>query len=74
MKSIAPFDSATNFPAASVSLVTEPSSTGGIARSVGPPGFEPPTSTLICRAASLVATQLKKNAAQSACSALAAMP
>jgi hypothetical protein len=55
-------------------LVTEPSSTGGIARSVGPPGFEPPTSTLIWRAASFVATQSKKNAAQSACSALAAMP
>ena len=32
MKSIAPLSSATSCPAASVSLVTEPSSTGGIAR------------------------------------------
>ena len=59
MKSIAPFASATTFPAASVSLVTDPSAAAGTGRSVGPPGFEPPTSTLICRAVSFVATQLK---------------
>ena len=43
-------------------------------RSAGPPGFEPPTVTLILRAFALVATQLRKNAAQSACFAFAAIP
>ena len=40
----------------------------------GPPGLEPPTATLIFRAFGLVATQLRKNAAQSAFFALSAMP
>ena len=70
MKSIAPLSLATPAPAASVSLVTEPAAAGGTARSVGPPGFEPPTATSIWRAFSFVATQLKKNAAQSAFFAL----
>ena len=74
MKSIAPLSCATCAPAASVSFVTDPSAAGGTGRSVGPPGFEPPTVTSIWRAASLVATQLKKNAAQSAFAALAAIP
>ena len=55
-------------------MVTEPAATVGILASAGPPGFDPIPSTLICRAVSFVAAQLKKNAAQSACLALAAMP
>ena len=74
MKSIAPFAFATSPPAASVSLITDPGAAGGIARFVGPPGFDPPTETSICRALSFVATQLKKKAAQSACFAFVAMP
>ena len=54
--------------------MTEPSAPGGTGRSGGPPGFEPPTATSISRAVSLVATQLRKNAAQSAFFALAAIP
>src|SRR5512140_682031 len=74
MKSMAVPALLTTAPAASVSFVTEPAATAGIVASAGPPGFEPPTATSILRAASFVATQLKKNAAQSACLALAAMP
>src|SRR5512135_1207783 len=61
-------------PAASVSFVIEPAVTVGIAASAGPPGFDPPTLTSIWRAVGFEATQLKKNAAQSAFFALAAMP
>src|ERR1041384_763987 len=64
----------TTGPAASVSFVTEPAVTEGIVASAGPPGFEPPIATSIPRALSLVATQFKKKAAQSACLALAAIP
>src|SRR6476660_1663389 len=74
MKSIAPFALATSAPEERVSLVTDPAATAGIARSAGPPGFEPKPFTLISRALSFVATQLKKKAAQSACFALFAMP
>ncbi len=74
MKSIAVPASPTTAPAASVSFVTEPSAADGISRSPGPPGFEPPTSTRIWRAASFVATQSRKNAAQSAFGASAAIP
>ena len=74
MKSIAPLSFATTFPAASVCAVVEPGLTLGIGRFGGPPGFEPPTSTLILRGSRFVATQLRKNAAQSAFFALAAMP
>ena len=55
-------------------MVTEPAATVGTEASTGPPGFDPIPSTLICRAVSFVAAQLKKNAAQSACLALAAIP
>src|SRR5512136_1858123 len=61
-------------PAASVSFVTEPAATEGIVASAGPPGFDPPTATSIWRAAGFEATQLRKNAAQSAFFALAAIP
>src|SRR5258708_1566342 len=64
----------TTGPAASVSLMIEPSVTLGIVASAGPPGFDPPTVTSICRAVGFEATQFKKNAAQSAFFALAAMP
>src|SRR6185369_1341112 len=47
MKSIAPLSLATSAPVANVSLVTEPVAAGGTARSVGPPGFEPPMLTSI---------------------------
>src|ERR1044072_5269374 len=60
--------------AASVSFVTEPEATEGIVASAGPPGLEPPTATSISRALSLVAIQFRKNAAQSAFFALAAIP
>src|SRR4029450_5397571 len=74
MKSIAPLSLPTCAPAASVSFVTEPAAAGGTGRSGGPPGLEPPTATSISRAFSLGATQLKKNAAQSAFLAWAATP
>src|SRR5512139_2233412 len=61
-------------PAASVSMVTEPAATVGTEAPTGPPGFDPIPSTLICRAVWSVPAQLKKNAAQSACLALAATP
>src|SRR5512144_1677307 len=64
----------TTGPAASVSFVTEPAVTEGIVASAGPPGLEPPIATSISRALSFEATQLRKNAAQSACLALAAIP
>src|SRR6185369_8243086 len=64
----------TTGPAARVSLVTEPSVTAGIVESAGPPGLEPPMATSILRASSLLATQLRKKAAQSAFLALAAIP
>src|SRR5580765_3601899 len=74
MKSIAPFCEATTLPAASVCVVTEFGFVVGIGRFGGPPGFEPPTATLILRAFGFVATQFRKKAAQSACGALAAIP
>src|SRR5690348_5818834 len=74
MKSIAEPALPTTAPAASVSFVTDPSATVGILASAGPPGFDPPTLTSICRASGFEATQLKKNAAQSAFLALDAMP
>src|SRR4029453_476724 len=74
MKSIAPLSLPACAPAVSVSLVTEPAAAGGTGRSGGPPGFEPPTATSIFRAFSLVAPQVRKNAAQSAFLALAAIP
>src|SRR3954452_13117490 len=74
MKSIAPFALATTLPAASVWAVTDPFLGSGIGRPAGPPGFDPPTVTSILRAFALVAIQLKKNAAQSACFAFAAIP
>src|SRR3954471_14047931 len=74
MKSIAPFCLATTLPAASVRDVVEPGFTFGIGRLGGPPGFEPPTVTLIRRAFGLVAIQFKKNAAQPGCFAFAAIP
>ena len=74
MKSIAPFSVATTLPAASVCAVTVPGFGSGIGRFAGPPGFEPPTVTSILRAFAFVAIQLKKNAAQSACFAFAAIP
>src|SRR5512138_106521 len=74
MKSIEVPALPTTGPAASVSFVTDPAVTDGIAASAGPPGLEPPTVTSICRALSLVATQLRKNAAQSAFFAFAAIP
>src|SRR5512135_2822697 len=64
----------TTGPAVRVSFVTEPAVTEGIVESAGPPGLDPPIATSISRALSLVPTQLKKNAAQSAFFALAAMP
>ena len=73
MKSIAPLSFATSAPAANVSLVTAAAAFGRV-RSGGPPGFEPPTATSISRALSFVATQLKKNAAQSAFFAFAEIP
>src|ERR1035437_3134126 len=74
MKSIAPLALETWAPTASESLVTAPAAAGGIGRSAGPPGLEPPIATLIWRAVALVATQSRKKAAQSAFFALAAMP
>src|SRR3954452_19393670 len=74
MKSIAPFCAATTLPAARVCEINEPFFVTGTGRFGGPPGFEPPTLTFSLRAAGLVATQLKKNAAQFACFAFAAMP
>jgi len=74
MKSMAPFSAASTLPAVSVASVTEPGATAGMGRSGGPPGLDPPTSTLIRRALSLVATQLRKKAAQSAFGALLPMP
>src|SRR5512147_806965 len=74
MKSIAVPALPTTVPAASVSLVTDPAATVGIVASAGPPGFDPPIVTSIWRAGGFEATQLKKNAAQSAFLALAAMP
>src|SRR5437773_237661 len=64
----------TTGPAASVSFVTEPAVTEGIVASAGPPGLEPPMATSICRALSFEATQFRKNTAQSAFFALAAIP
>src|SRR5512135_2162075 len=74
MKSIEVPALPTTGPAASVSFVIEPAVTDGMVASAGPPGLEPPTVTSIWRALSLVATQLRKKAAQSAFLALAAMP
>src|SRR4051794_8472091 len=73
MKSIAPLSFVTSAPAFSVSLVIGAVACGTDA-SGGPPGFEPPTATSIWRALSLVATQFRKNAAQSAFFAFAAIP
>ena len=74
MKSIAVPALPITVPAASVSFVTEPAVTEGIVASAGPPGFDPPMVTSIWRAVGFEATQLKKNAAQSAFFAWAAMP
>src|SRR5512133_2639568 len=74
MKSIDVPASPTTGPAASVSFVTEPSATDGIVAPEGPPGLDPPILTSISRAVSFEATQLRKNAAQSAFLALAAIP
>src|SRR5690606_3611177 len=74
MKSMAPLSCARVAPAASDCSVTEPGSTAGMGRSVGPPGLDPPTSTLILRASSLRATQSRKKAAHSGLAALALMP
>src|SRR5689334_6538451 len=74
MKSIAPLALPMVAPAASVAAVTLPSLTGGMYASAGPIGCEPPTLTAMSRACWLVATQLRKNAAQSAFLALLLMP
>src|SRR5262249_29260077 len=74
MKSIAPFCEATTLPAASVWAVTEFGLVVGIGRFGGPPGFEPPTATLIWRAFGVVANQLREKAGQSAVGAFAAIP
>src|SRR5581483_7532593 len=74
MKSIAPFAFATTLPAASVCAIRVAPFGTGIFSDGGPPGFEPPTLTFSARAAGFVVTQLKKNAAQAACFAFAAIP
>src|SRR4029450_3814266 len=74
MKSMAPFSLAITLPAASVCAIADPGFTFGIAKLGGPPGLEAPTVPLILRALGFVATQFRKNAAQLACFALAAIP
>src|SRR5690348_14236260 len=74
MKSMAVPALPTTLPAANVSAVIEPAGTEGVDAPAGPPGLEPPTVTSICRALAFDPTQFRKNAAQSACFALAAIP
>src|SRR5665213_348557 len=74
MNPMSPLSFAAMPPAANVCAVVEPGFTLGIGRFDGPPGLEPPAVTLILRAVGFVATQLRKNAAQLACAALAAIP
>src|SRR6185436_10634847 len=74
MKSIDPLSLPMVAPASSVAAVIEPSFTGGMYASDGPIGCDPPTDTSMSRAFWLVATQLRKNAAQSAFGAFALIP
>jgi hypothetical protein len=74
MKSMAPLSLPIAAPASRVLAVTVFFATAGMYASDGPIGCEPPTLTAMSRAWLLVATQLRKNAAQSAFFALAPMP